>query len=453
MNIVDVEKPDGVIVQFGGQTPLNLARRLHEAGVPIIGTSVDSIDLAENREMFSDVIEKLGLVQPANGFAKSVKDAVKVAEQIGYPVLARPSYVLGGRAMKIVYDKQQLLEFIEEAKEVSQGRPVLIDQFIEDAIEVDVDAVSDGEETFVAGIMEHIENAGIHSGDSACVLPPTTISDGMIEQIKEDARCLAKALGVVGLMNIQFAIKGSRIFVLEVNPRASRTVPFVSKATGIPLARIAAKVMAGARLSEFGLSYEKISRLKHFSVKESVLPFSKFSGVDIVLGPEMKSTGEVMGSADSFGGAYAKAQICANSSLPKEGKVFISVKDEDKRASIFIAKKLQDMGFVLLSTSGTARMLKANGVDVEEVVARYDQGKNNLSSLMDYIKDGQIALIINTPSGQRSQYDMRAIRAAAILHSIPCITTLQGAWAAVNGMEDRKKKGSTVRSLQELYAI
>ena len=452
MNIVDVEKPDGVIVQLGGQTPLNLARRLHEAGVPIIGTSVDSIDLAENREMFSKVIEDLGLIQPANGFANTVKEAVNVAQQIGYPVLVRPSFVLGGRAMKIVYDEKQLLEFVEEAREVSQGHPVLIDKFVEDAIEVDVDAISDGKETFVVGIMEHIESAGIHSGDSACVLPPTTISEVMLEEIKEDTCGIAKALGVVGLMNIQFAIKGSRIYVLEVNPRASRTVPFVSKATGIPVARIAAKVMAGEPLSKFGLSYEHMNRLKHFSVKESVLPFSKFSGVDIVLGPEMKSTGEVMGSSSTFGGAYAKSQICANSSLPIEGKVFISVKDEDKRASVFIAKKLQDMGFTLVSTSGTAKVLNANGVETE-VVARYDQGENKLKTLMDMIKNSEIALIINTPSGERSQYDMRSIRAASILHSVPCITTLQGAWAAVNGMEHRKETGSSVKSLQELYEI
>ena len=307
MNIIDVEMPDGVIVQFGGQTPLNLAQRLNDAGVPIIGTSVRSIELAENREKFAKLISKLKLLQPANGSALSEKEAVKVAAKIGYPVLARPSYVLGGRAMKIVYDEDSLRKFIEEAKEVSAGKPILIDKFINDAIEVDVDAISDGQETFVAGIMEHIENAGIHSGDSACVLPPITISEPIIEQIKGDTCRIAKALKVIGLLNIQFAIRGRNVYILEVNPRASRTVPFVSKATGIPLAKIAAKIMNGKKLKDFDLSYERIEKLAHISVKESVLPFSKFSGVDIVLGPEMKSTGEVMGIGFSVGEAFAKS--------------------------------------------------------------------------------------------------------------------------------------------------
>ncbi|MCA9400004.1 MAG: carbamoyl-phosphate synthase large subunit [Candidatus Omnitrophica bacterium] len=450
LNIVDVENPDGVIVQFGGQTPLNLARRLNDAGVPIIGTSVDSIDDAEDRERFSALISQLKLMQPANGSAKSADEAVKIANQIGYPVLARPSYVLGGRAMKIVYDKESLLNFIEEAKDVSQGHPILIDKFVNDAIEVDVDAISDGNETFVAGIMEHIENAGIHSGDSACTIPPPTISEELIQRIKKDTDRIAKALKVIGLLNIQYAIKGRKIFVLEVNPRASRTVPFVSKATGIPIAKIASKVMAGEPLKSFQLDNNHISQLKHYAVKESVLPFSRFSGVDIVLGPEMKSTGEVMGIAETYGEAFAKSQICANSALPKDGKVFISVKDEDKRPVVLIAKRFQDLGFSVVSTPGTAKVLRANGVVVMEV-KRYDQGQEPMLNLMHLIQEDQIDLIINTPSGESSQYDMRSIRAAAILHGVPCITTLQGAWAAVNGMDTVKGDRYTVQSLQQYY--
>ncbi|MBU0468326.1 MAG: carbamoyl-phosphate synthase large subunit [Candidatus Omnitrophica bacterium] len=451
MNVVDVENPDGVIVQFGGQTPLNLAKRLSEAGVPIIGTSVESIDLAEDREKFSKLIKELGLIQPENGFANSAEEAVEVARKIGYPVLARPSYVLGGRAMKIVYSTEELLSFVEEAKDVSQGHPILIDKFIEDAVEVDVDAMSDGNDTFVAGIMEHIENAGIHSGDSACVLPPATVSEIMVQQIREETRRIAKALNVVGLLNIQFAIKGRRLYVLEVNPRASRTVPFVSKATGMQLAKMAARIMAGEPLSKFNLSYDKLDNMKHFSVKESVLPFSKFSGVDIVLGPEMKSTGEVMGIAATFGEAYAKSQTSAYQELPQEGKVFISVNDEDKRAIVFMAKRLADLGFTIVSTRGTAKVLRSNGVETEEV-ARYDQGEKNSLNTMTLLENDEIKLIINTPSGQRSQSDMRSIRAAANLHNVPCITTLQGAWAAINGIESRKLKKFSVKSLQQYYA-
>ncbi len=445
MNIIDVEKPNGVIVQFGGQTPLNLARRLHQAGVPIIGTSVDAIDTAENRELFARLIQQLGLLQPDNGSATSVDEVVQIANRIGYPVLARPSYVLGGRAMRIVYDKESLLSFIEEAKEVSAGHPVLIDKFVEDALEADVDAICDGQETYVAGIMEHIENAGIHSGDSACVLPPHTLSENLIDQIKKQTCLIAQRLKVVGLLNIQFAIKGSKIYVLEVNPRASRTSPFVSKATGIPLAKIAAQIMAGKKLRDFKL--DEIQPLEHVSVKESVLPFSRFSGVDIVLGPEMKSTGEVMGIAMNFGEAFAKSQWAAGQALPRRGKIFISVNDNDKRHVAFLAKRLKDLKFALVSTRGTAKVLQSNGVKVE-MVDKHGEGRNNLLTL---IQKNEINLIINTPSGKKSQSDMRAIRAAAILHNVPCITTLQGAEAAVNGIEASLENEFTVQSLQEYY--
>jgi len=444
MNIVDVEKPDGVIVQYGGQTPLNLASRLNDAGVPIIGTSVDSIDLAENRERFADFIGRLGIEQPANGYAYSAEEAVKVSQSIGYPVLVRPSYVLGGRAMKIVYDKPTLLDFIEEAKDVSQGHPVLIDKFVEDAIEVDVDAICDGEEAFVAGIMEHIESAGIHSGDSACVIPPVTISEEILEQIRKHTIDIALGLKVCGLLNIQFAIKGKSIYVLEVNPRASRTVPFVAKATGNPVAKIAAQIMAGKKIRDFQW---KTIETPYFSIKESVLPFSKFSGVDIVLGPEMKSTGEVMGIAMSYGEAFYKSQICANQSLPVDGTVFISVNDEDKRSIVFVAKALDELGFDFVATRGTAKVLKANGIAVTQV-EKCGDGRQDLLKL---ISDGNIQLILNTPSGERSQSDMRAIRSAAVLHRVPCITTLQGAWAAVNGLTERARKEPDVCSLQEYY--
>ncbi|MFP4473797.1 MAG: carbamoyl-phosphate synthase large subunit [Candidatus Omnitrophota bacterium] len=445
MNIIDVEHPDGVIVQYGGQTPLNLAHRLKDAGVPIIGTSVDSIDLAENRERFADFIGRLGIEQPANGYAYSADEAVAVAGRLGYPVLVRPSYVLGGRAMKIVYSKESLLGFIEEARDVSQGHPVLIDKFIEDAIELDVDAIGDGEDVVVAGIMEHIESAGIHSGDSACVIPPTTISEDVIERVKKHTRDIALGLNVVGLLNIQYAIKGKQIFILEVNPRASRTVPFVAKATGNPVARIAAQIMTGEKkIKDF--DFHTIEP-RHYSIKESVLPFTRFSGVDIVLGPEMKSTGEVMGVAMSYGEAFFKSQICANQALPREGTIFISVNDADKRNIVFVAKKLADLGYDFVATKGTAKVLKSNGVTAR-VVDKCGEGRQDLLAL---IKDGKIQLILNTPSGERSQSDMRAIRSAATRHNVPCITTLQGAWAAANGLDDRSKREPDVKSLQELY--
>ncbi|MBU1926074.1 MAG: carbamoyl-phosphate synthase large subunit [Candidatus Omnitrophica bacterium] len=443
MNVVDKEKPDGVIVQFGGQTPLNLARSLEDAGVPIIGTSVQSIDKAENRDKFAKLIKKLKLAQPANGSAKSQAEAKKVAKRIGYPVLVRPSYVLGGRAMKIVYDEASLNKFMKEVEGTSRERPVLIDKFLESALEVDVDAISDGEITVIGGIMEHIEEAGIHSGDSACVLPPHTLDDDTVNTIRRLTLSLSKELKVKGLLNIQFAIKNDIVYVLEVNPRASRTVPFVSKAIGVPLAKIAASVMAGKKLSELGFTEEK--KINHICVKESVLPFSRFSGVDIILGPEMKSTGEVMGIDSSFGAAFYKSQLAANNTLPAKGKIFISVKNDDKRDVVFIAKKLSDMGFDIIATKGTAKVLNSNNIDCQ-VVGKIAEGKTDL---LDFIKKGQLGLIINTPSGARGQSDMKPIRSAAVMRGIPCITTIQGAQAAVNGMESVLKGNFYVKSLQE----
>jgi len=445
MNILDVEQPEGVIVQFGGQTPLNLARRLQQAGAPIIGTSVDSIDIAENRERFSALLTKLKIDQPTNATASSVAETVEAASRVGYPVLVRPSYVLGGRAMRIVFDEETLMMFVDEIADVSRGQPILIDKFIEDAMEVDVDAICDGKDVFVAGIMEHIENAGIHSGDSACVLPPHTMSEEIIEIIKKHTRSMALALKVSGLMNVQFAVKGDKVLVLEVNPRASRTVPFVSKAIGFPLAKIAARIMAGEKLADFTLP--NVDRLGQVAVKECVLPFSRFSGVDIILGPEMKSTGEVMGLAPTFGAAFAKSQIAANQRLPQKGSVFLSVNESDKRNSAFIAKRLHDLGFKLFATKGTAKVLRSSGVPIT-VIDKSGEGQNNILTLID---KSEINLIINTPSGKKSQSDMRKIRAAAIMHNIPCITTLQGAWAAVQGIESSLKEGFTVQSLQQYY--
>jgi carbamoyl-phosphate synthase large subunit len=443
MNIIDREKPDGVIVQFGGQTPLNLAKQLEDAGVPIIGTSVASIDKAEDRDRFAKLIKKLKINQPANGSATSKAEAKKIAKKIGYPVLVRPSYVLGGRAMRIVYDEGSLSEFIKEAKEVSSEKPILIDKFLDDADEVDVDALSDGQTTVIGGIMEHIEEAGIHSGDSACVLPPHTLSDEIIDTIRKYTYAISKELKVKGLLNIQFAVKNDTVYTLEVNPRASRTVPFVSKATGIPLAKIAAKIMVGKKLREMGITEEK--KVAHISVKESVLPFSRFSGVDIILGPEMKSTGEVMGIDKSFGMAFYKSQDAAGQTLPLKGKVFISVKNDDKRNIVFIAKKLYDMGFEIITTKGTGKVLISNSIEAT-TVGKIEEGDEKI---LDLIKKGDIKLIINTPSGKRSHSDMKPIRSLAVMYGVPCITTIQGAQAAVNGIESMLKSDFSVKSIQE----
>ncbi len=445
MNIIDLEKPEGVIVQFGGQTPLNLARRLRDAGAPILGTPVEAIARAEDRDQFSRLMSELDMAQPENGIARSQDEVLEKANAIGYPVLVRPSFVLGGRAMRIVYDAESLLAFVHEAFEAAEGQPVLIDKFLEDAIEVDVDAVCDGKRTVVAGIMEHIEEAGIHSGDSACVLPPHTLSEAVIERIKDYTGRIALALGVRGLLNIQFAIRRGNIFVLEVNPRASRTVPFVSKATGQPWAKIATKVMTGKTLDELGVQDRESS--KYFAVKESVLPFSRFSGVDIHLGPEMKSTGEVMGIDASFGMAFAKSQAAAGQTLPLSGRVFLSVKDDDKRDVVFVAKKLVDLGFKLIATPGTHKVLTTNSIKSERV-KKIGQDKK---SIVDHMREGRVQLVINTPSGLVGREHGRPIGTTAVAHGIPCITTLQGAQAAVNGIEILKKEELKVRPLQDWY--
>jgi carbamoyl-phosphate synthase large subunit len=449
LNIYDRTEPDGVIVQFGGQTPLNLARSLAAAGVPIIGTSVETIETAEDREKFQQLLQQLNLKQPANGIAKTMSAARSEVANIGYPVLVRPSFVLGGRAMEICYDKSQFERFVMEAFIVSAGQPVLIDRFLEDAIEVDVDCIADGSDVVIAGVMEHIEEAGVHSGDSACSIPPTTLSSDTIDRIREATVSLAKALNVVGLMNIQFAVKKEQeqdtIYVLEANPRASRTVPFVAKATGEPIAKIAAKVMTGKKLAELGFTREPLP--KHVSVKESVFPFRKFVGVDIVLGPEMRSTGEVMGIAQNFPIAFAKSQLAAGVALPVSGKVFVSVADRHKDRAIQIGKELHRLGYQILSTSGTADRLEAEQVPVERV-KKIIEGQPNL---IDYLKNGEVALILNTPSGKGARTDEGTIRATAVQHGVPCITTIQAAEAVIQSIKALRIEAMEVEALQDRF--
>jgi carbamoyl-phosphate synthase large subunit len=448
MNIVDVEKPDGVIVQFGGQTPLNLAMRLQKAGVKVIGTSPDSIDLAEDRKRFGALLKELGIPQPDNGMAASVEEAREVAARIGYPVLVRPSYVLGGRAMAIVYDQEALETYVRNAVGFTPDRPVLIDKFLEQAAEFDVDALADETAVVIAGIQEHIEEAGIHSGDSSCVLPPVRIDPEHLETMRHYTRKLAKALSVRGLMNIQFAIKDHRVYVLEVNPRASRTVPFVSKATGVPIARVAALVMAGRKLAEFGLPEELT--VNRFFIKSPVFPFAKFPGVDPVLSPEMHSTGEVMGIGNSFGEAYAKAMMGAGLSLPSSGKAFLSVNDADKGAAVLLARKLSRLGFDVIATQGTAARLLEVGMNVETVF-KVNEGRPNV---VDHIKKGDICLVINTPLGRASHYDEQAIRRAALQYNVPCVTTMTGAQALVEAIAACQAQSTPdVHSLQDLHAV
>ncbi|HEX6047352.1 MAG TPA: carbamoyl-phosphate synthase large subunit [Pyrinomonadaceae bacterium] len=448
MNIVDVEKPEGVIVQFGGQTPLNLAMRLHHAGVKVIGTSPDSIDLAEDRKRFGSLLKELGIPQPDNGMAASVEEATEIAARIGYPVLVRPSYVLGGRAMAIVYDQDALEQYVHNAVGFTPDRPVLIDKFLEQAAEFDVDALADDTACVIAGIQEHIEEAGIHSGDSSCVLPPVRIDPEHLDTMRHYTRKLATALSVRGLMNIQFAIKDDRVFVLEVNPRASRTVPFVSKATGVPIARIAALVMAGQKLSAFNLPEELT--VNRFFIKSPVFPFSKFPGVDPILSPEMHSTGEVMGIGESFGEAYGKAMLGAGLGLPSKGKAFLSVKDSDKGTAVILARKLIRLGFDLIASLGTSARLREVGLNVEDVF-KVNEGRPNI---VDHIKSGDISLVINTPLGRVSRFDEQAIRRAALQYNVPCVTTMTGARALVEAIAAAESHGApNVRSLQELHSM
>jgi carbamoyl-phosphate synthase large subunit len=445
LHIVKQEKPHGVIVQFGGQTPLNLALDLQHAGVPIIGTSPESIDLAEDRKRFGDLLRKLNIPQPQNGAAVTLEEARAVARQIGYPVLVRPSYVLGGRAMVIVYDESTLENYMSAAVQVSRERPILIDKFLEDAYEVDVDALCDDEEVVIGGIMEHIEEAGVHSGDSSCVLPTYQLNEDLRETIRRHTVVLGRALNVVGLMNIQFAVRAGTVYVLEVNPRASRTVPFVSKATGVPLAKLAAKLMVGRKLRDFGLSSEL--KVDQYCVKSPVFPFARFLGSDTILGPEMKSTGEVMGIDDTFGKAYVKAQISAGSVLPKSGVAFISVNQHDKNVISKIAADLVEIGFKIVASRGTAQVLRNSGVRAETVY-KVNEGRPHI---VDYIKSGKVDLIINTPLGRESFFDEKAIRRAAIHHHVPCITTIPGAAAAVNGIRALQRESLNVRTLQEYH--
>jgi len=445
LNIWETMKPEGVIVQLGGQTPLNLARPLLNAGVRVLGTSVEQIERAEDREKFTAAVNKLKLTQPPSGIAVDFAQAKKIAMGLGYPVLVRPSYVLGGRAMAICYDEEMLEKYIKEATDVNPDHPVLVDKFIEDAIEVDVDALADGDDVFIAGIMEHIEMAGVHSGDSAMSIPSFSLSDSQLDSIRKATVALARELEVCGLMNIQFAVKGSTVYVLEVNPRASRTAPFVSKAIGVPLPKIAAKLIVGKKLREFGLKKE--IEPKHFSVKESVFPFRKFQGVDIILGPEMKSTGEVMGIDVDFGRAYAKAEIAAGHHLPTKGNIFLSVKDSDKRDVVYIAKRLEDLGFNLIATGGTAKLLERNGIKVR-AIHKIAEGRPNA---IDLIINKEIDLIINTPMGKGGKTDEGRIRSFAVSHGIYVVTSIAGAQAAVQGIEAILKKKTEVRALQDYH--
>jgi len=450
LNIVDAVQPDGVIVQFGGQTPLNLARALANEGVPIIGTSVDTIEDAEDREKFQILLNELKIKQPANGIARTLPQARSEVQKIGYPCLVRPSFVLGGRAMEICYDNSQFERYVAEAFVVAQGQPVLIDRFLEDATEVDVDAVSDGDDVVIMGIMEHIEEAGVHSGDSACVIPSFSLSPEVLAEIRQATEAMARRLKVVGLMNVQFAIKEedgkSVVYVLEVNPRASRTVPFVAKATGTAVANIAAKVMVGKKLKELGITSEPIPR--SVSVKESVFPFRKFAGVDIVLGPEMRSTGEVMGVSDEFPVAFNKSQIAAGVVLPSSGNVFLSIALRHRAGITDMAKQLHDMGYKLLATSGTASELERANIPVVRV-KKLAEGNPNL---IDYLKNDEVSLIINTPNGKGARTDEGRIRAAAVQFGVPCITTVAAGRMAVEAMSVMRTTSMTVMSLQERFA-
>ena len=442
LNIIEQEKPDGVIVQFGGQTPLNLAVPLAEAGVTIVGTQPDAIDRAEDRKRFQQFLRKLGLRQPDNDTVKTLEEALAAAERIGYPVVVRPSYVLGGRDMRIVYNDQGIRDFMAAVGGTSLEHPVLIDKFLKDAIEIDVDAISDGSATIIGGIMEHVEEAGIHSGDSCCVLPPHTLSAAAVEEIKRATKAMAAELGVVGLMNVQFAIKDSDLYVLEVNPRASRTVPFVSKATGVPLAKLATRVMLGETLAQLGLTSE--ATISHWAVKEAVFPFDRFEKVDTLLGPEMKSTGEVMGIDDNLGLAIAKSQLAAGSKVPLAGNVFISVRDGDKAAMLPVARELVHLDFTIYATVGTAACLEEAGIPCQ-LINKISQGRPHI---LDKIRDGEIAWIVNTSLGKRTTEDSYSIRRAALDYHIPYTTTVSGAAALVKGMRELQQRRLEVQPVQ-----
>ncbi len=445
LHIVEKENPFGVIVQFGGQTPLNLATDLQKAGVPIIGTSPESIDRAEDRDLFAAMLKKLGLRQPDNGIAYSYAEAVTVARDIGYPVMVRPSFVLGGRAMKIVYDEKDLEAYFDLAVQASPDKPVLIDKFLEEAFELDVDAISDGEETIIGGMMEHIEEAGIHSGDSACVLPPYSIDAHHIKQMSDAAKAIARELNVKGLMNIQFGVMHDTVYIIEVNPRASRTIPFVSKAIGVPLAKLATKVMLGKTLKELGVTKEIIP--SYYCVKEAVMPFDRFENVDPVLGPEMKSTGEVMGIDKDLGAAVAKSQFAAGQKLPKQGTVFISVQDKDKKAALPVAQRFHEMGFTIMATRGTVTFLEENKIPAT-FVKKVSAGRPHV---VDAVKNGEIQLILNTGSSSQTQRDGYEIRRAAIKYKIPYATTTDGARAISLAIQAMKKENLTVKPLQHYH--
>ena len=447
MHIVELERPDGVIVQFGGQTPLNLAVPLQRAGVPILGTSPDAIDRAEDRERFQALIQKLHLLQPQNGTCISLDVAKEEAARIGYPIIVRPSYVLGGRAMMVCYGPDDLDDYFRNVVGTdTPEHPILIDQFLENAIEMDVDALADGKDVYVAGIMEHIEAAGIHSGDSACSLPPYSLPDSIVEEISRQTIALAKELRVVGLMNIQFAVKDDKIYILEVNPRASRTAPFVSKATGVPLPRLATQIMLGKTLKE--LDPWSMRKTGYVCVKEAVFPFKRFPGVDILLGPEMRSTGEVMGVARTFDEAFLKSQLGAGQTLPSSGKVFISVNDRDKEFVVPIAKSYADLGFELLATRGTATLLNDSGLKVQPVL-KVHEGRPNI---VDMIKNGEVAMVINTASGKRTTHDSRAIRQTTLHYGVPFTTTISGARAIARAIQHQQNEALQVECLQDYYA-